>query len=77
MLIFVTLCAALAMKGIEYDYVPVHLVKDGGEQVIKENFFLFLFVCLYFNLAFGMFYHAKFVPVYFRNVKYNRVVLHS
>lgn len=23
---------ALNVKGIEYDYVPVHLVKDGGEQ---------------------------------------------
>lgn len=23
---------ALAMKGVEYDYKPVHLVKDGGEQ---------------------------------------------
>ena len=42
---FATLCAALAMKGIEYDYVPVHLVKDGGEQVIKENWhFWFLYL---------------------------------
>ena len=24
---------ALALKGIEYDYKGVHLVKDGGEQV--------------------------------------------
>ncbi|RUO21584.1 maleylacetoacetate isomerase [Aliidiomarina haloalkalitolerans] len=23
---------ALALKGIEYDYVPVHLLRDGGEQ---------------------------------------------
>lgn len=23
---------ALALKGLSYDYVPVHLVKDGGEQ---------------------------------------------
>jgi maleylacetoacetate isomerase len=23
---------ALALKGIEYEYLPVHLVKDGGEQ---------------------------------------------
>ncbi len=25
--------AALALKGIEYEYRPVHLLKDGGEQV--------------------------------------------
>ena len=24
------------MKGIEYDYVPVHLLKDGGEQLKQE-----------------------------------------
>ena len=24
---------ALAIKGVEYDYKPVHLVKDGGQQV--------------------------------------------
>ena len=24
---------ALLMKGVEYEYRPVHLVKDGGEQV--------------------------------------------
>lgn len=23
---------ALALKGLEYDYIPVHLIKDGGEQ---------------------------------------------
>ena len=27
------LTAALAMKGLEYDYKPVHLLKDGGQQV--------------------------------------------
>lgn len=26
----------LAFKGIEYDYVPVHLLKDGGEQLKLE-----------------------------------------
>ena len=26
-------CPALAYKGIEYDYQPVNLIKDGGEQV--------------------------------------------
>ncbi|EDV20236.1 uncharacterized protein TRIADDRAFT_32265, partial [Trichoplax adhaerens] len=29
---------ALALKGIEYDYHPVHLLKDGGEQAsFKDN----------------------------------------
>ncbi|KAL8620001.1 hypothetical protein ACOMHN_015283 [Nucella lapillus] len=27
---------ALALKGVEYDYKPVHLVKDGGEQNKEE-----------------------------------------
>ncbi|KAK7105096.1 maleylacetoacetate isomerase-like [Littorina saxatilis] len=27
---------ALTMKGIDYDYAPVHLVKDGGEQNKEE-----------------------------------------
>ncbi|XP_076441760.1 maleylacetoacetate isomerase-like [Babylonia areolata] len=27
---------ALAMKGVEYDYMPVHLVKEGGEQNKEE-----------------------------------------
>lgn len=27
------LFVALALKGIEYDYKAVHLVKDGGQQV--------------------------------------------
>ena len=26
-------CLALALKGIEYEYRAVHLLKDGGEQV--------------------------------------------
>lgn len=26
-------CAALALKGIDYEYRAVHLLKDGGEQV--------------------------------------------
>ena len=30
---FVLDCPALAYKGIEYDYQPVNLIKDGGEQV--------------------------------------------
>ena len=24
---------ALALKGIDYDYKPVHLLQDGGQQV--------------------------------------------
>ncbi|KAI6657698.1 hypothetical protein LOD99_442 [Oopsacas minuta] len=27
---------ALALKGIEYEYNPVHLLKDGGEQYSQE-----------------------------------------
>ena len=27
---------ALNLKGVEYDYVPVHLVKNGGEQHSSE-----------------------------------------
>lgn len=27
---------ALALKGLSYDYVPVHLVKNGGEQLAPE-----------------------------------------
>ena len=31
---YVYVCAiALAYKEIDYDYKPVHLVKDGGQQV--------------------------------------------
>lgn len=28
--------SAFALKGIEYDHVPVNLIKDGGQQV-KHN----------------------------------------
>jgi maleylacetoacetate isomerase len=27
---------ALALKGISYEYIPVHLIKNGGEQLRKE-----------------------------------------
>jgi maleylacetoacetate isomerase len=27
---------ALALKGIEYEYKAVHLLKDGGEQFLKD-----------------------------------------
>ncbi len=26
-------CAALILKGIDFEYKPVHLVQDGGQQV--------------------------------------------
>jgi hypothetical protein len=26
--------AALALKGIEYEYRPINLIKNGGEQVV-------------------------------------------
>mgnify|MGYP003377904472 CR=1 FL=1 len=25
---------ALSLKGLDYDYVPVHLLKDGGQQFV-------------------------------------------
>ena len=28
--------AALALKGVEYEYRAVNLVKDGGQQVLSE-----------------------------------------
>ena len=33
LLVFTYMYAALALKGIEYEYKAVHLLKDGGEQV--------------------------------------------
>lgn len=33
------LCPAFALKGIEYDQVPVNLIKDGGQQVQTHLFF--------------------------------------
>lgn len=29
---------ALAYKNIDYDYEPVHLIKDGGEQVSQNAY---------------------------------------
>ena len=28
---------ALALKGVEYEYKAIHLVKDGGEQVCNNT----------------------------------------
>lgn len=33
-LITSVLCAAFALKGIEFKLVPVNLIKDGGQQVL-------------------------------------------
>ena len=32
----------LALKGIEYEYKPVHLNEDGGKQVLREGEFPFV-----------------------------------
>ena len=31
--IYVHFTAALALKGVEYEYKPIHLLQDGGQQV--------------------------------------------
>ena len=33
MIYSVSIHVALALKGIDYDYKPVHLLQDGGQQV--------------------------------------------
>lgn len=30
---FISFASAFALKGVEYDQVPVNLIKDGGQQV--------------------------------------------
>lgn len=36
--------AALALKGIDYEYRAVHLLKDGGEQVLHLSLYCILHV---------------------------------
>lgn len=49
-LTFMCILTALEWKNIEYEYKPVHLIKDGGQQVTQISIYHFNF-----NIQFHVF----------------------